>query len=89
MRMIDKEEVSTIYNSVLESKLRRKEAMYWWICLRGQQKYTIGKKYFPDRKHTSLTGREIEAMWVKEEFIPPKTRPRKSTIDDLKSSYGK
>ena len=51
-------------NPVEQAKLRRKEAMYWWISLRGQHKVILTTKYFPERKYYSLTDREIESMWI-------------------------
>ena len=53
-----------IFNPVEQSKLRRKEAIDWWITLRSQKKVILANEYYPGRKHFMLKGHEIEAMWV-------------------------
>ena len=54
-------------NPVEQKKLRRKEAMYWWISLRQTKKVTLTKKHFPEHNYYMLSGREIESMWPKED----------------------
>lgn len=47
----------------------RQKAMKWWNSLKqnldDKSKYSLGYKYF-DRHHMSLTGREIEIIYKKE-----------------------
>ena len=51
-------------NPVAEKKEIRKDAMMWWISVRGQQKIIMATRYFPDTKHYMLSGREIQHIYI-------------------------
>lgn len=45
-------------------KNNREEAMKWWNALTTQEKIFIADKLAPYRYALSLTGREIEKIWM-------------------------
>lgn len=51
----------------------RKQALEWWnnlpLFVEGS-KHHLSDKYFRDRGHNNLTGREIEDIYVKEYMLP-------------------
>lgn len=42
----------------------REASMTWWWSLNGRQRIQLTKHFYPDRNNMSLTGREIQKMWV-------------------------
>lgn len=44
----------------------RKKAMTWWNTADNKNKEVLCRVYYRGRNHSSLTGREIEQIWIKE-----------------------
>jgi hypothetical protein len=63
----------------------RMEAINWWeftiydAAERVEWKFKLCYKYYGDRPYTSLTGREIENIWVKENQPALKINQNKSS----------
>ena len=57
-------------NPVEYKKLRRKEAMMWWMSVRVQKKIILTTEHYHPKRYYMLSGSEIEAMWLIED---PKT----------------
>lgn len=47
----------------------RTQIMEWWNNLNGLVRFNLTKKYHTDRASHSLTGREIELIYTKENSI--------------------
>ena len=73
----------SIINPIAEVKELRKDAMMWWISVRGQQKVILSNKYYPGRRHYSLTGREIQHIYTtyhKSTYLVDKLRTEVKTL---------
>lgn len=51
-----------VINVVRSSMTPREIAMFRWNDLHPLDRVDLGRKYFPDRHYSSLTGREIEEI---------------------------
>ena len=61
----------------------RKNAMMWWICIRGQQKVISAKKYYPNKKYFMLKARDIIHIYitdVKSTYVEDKLREHDSKV---------
>jgi hypothetical protein len=44
----------------------RKQAIQWWNGFEASTRQSLCSDYFTNRQFDTLTGREIEQIWVKE-----------------------
>lgn len=54
----------------MANKIRatRIEAMKWWNNLNGSIRQQWSEKYYPNRKHQSLTGFEIQSIYERKRY---------------------
>lgn len=72
-------------NIVAEKKELRKMALLWWISLPSEYKFRIKRKYYPLQNTYTLSGRQIEYIYV----VDPKSPYLEDKLRTEKQQHGK